>query len=91
MTSRNKDVFVLCSRCAALAFLVLMANPSMPASTQTMDFLATARKVAAWDEARFAEAVPDETRLPNDPSACAETLVKQGVLTKFQADRKSVV
>jgi len=57
----------------------------MSTTMQTTDFLTTARQAAVWDEARFAEAVPDEARLPVEPTVCAEVLVKKGLLTKFQA------
>ena len=57
----------------------------MLAPATTRDFLGLVRKSGLVDEARVAELFPDESHLPPDPKTCALGLVKQGVLTQYQA------
>jgi serine/threonine protein kinase len=57
----------------------------MPAPVTVNEFLEIARKSRVLNEVRLAEFFPDEADLPADPPACAVTLVKAGLLTKFQA------
>src|SRR5262245_31877466 len=53
--------------------------------TTTSQFLDLLRKSGLVEAARISELFPDESRLPPDPKACALDLVKNGVLTQYQA------
>jgi putative membrane-bound dehydrogenase-like protein len=57
----------------------------MSAPTTVGDFLALARKSGVLDEKRFASLFPDKEDLPADPQACANALIRAGLLTQFQA------
>jgi WD40 repeat protein/tRNA A-37 threonylcarbamoyl transferase component Bud32 len=57
----------------------------MLAPATTRDFLNLVRKSGLVDDARVAELFPDDSNLPPDPKTCALGLVKQGVLTQYQA------
>jgi serine/threonine protein kinase len=55
---------------------------SAPSAT---DFLSMVRKSGVLDEKRFSEYFSDPNELPEDPTECANALIKAGLLTTFQA------
>jgi serine/threonine protein kinase len=57
----------------------------MAAPTTVTDFLSLVRKSGLLDEKRFSSLFPDGADLPDEPQACANVLVRDGLLTAFQA------
>ena len=57
----------------------------MAAPATANDFLELARKSGVLDDKQVAAHFPDQDDLPADPQACANALIKAGLLTPFQA------
>src|SRR5689334_1366225 len=57
----------------------------MAAPATANEFLDLVRKSGVLDSQRFAELYPDAGDLPAEPQACANALVKAGLLTQYQA------
>lgn len=57
----------------------------MSAPSTADDFLELLRKSGLFDEKRFTSLFPDKDELPNEPQACANALIRAGLLTPFQA------
>jgi serine/threonine protein kinase len=57
----------------------------MGAPATASDFLGLVKKSGVLDEKRFSELFPDQDTLPDHPTECANTLIRSGLLTTFQA------
>ena len=57
----------------------------MSAPATATDFLSLVRKSGVLDEKRFSEEFGDSNDLPEDPTECANALIRTGLLTTFQA------
>jgi serine/threonine protein kinase len=57
----------------------------MSAPDTATDFMALVRKSGVLDEKRFASLFPNNEGLPEEPQACANALIRAGLLTQFQA------
>ncbi|WP_171471268.1 WD40 repeat domain-containing serine/threonine protein kinase [Frigoriglobus tundricola] len=61
-----------------------MSAPAPVPATST-DLLSLVRKSGVLDEKQFSEHFSDPGELPDDPTECANALIRSGLLTTFQA------